>query len=64
MNTWQKQEVRNEANFRDLNEWIEAANDEAAGHHAMDAYICECGDVSCTGSLISFAITTAWRMKS
>jgi hypothetical protein len=48
VNGWQQQEVQNGTHFRDFNEWTEAANDEAAGHHATDAYICECGDASCT----------------
>ena len=48
MDSWQKQEVQNEADFRDLNEWTKAANDEATKHHATDTYICEYGDASCS----------------
>lgn len=51
MNDWQKLEVENEANFRDLNEWTEADNDEVGDHNAMDAYICECGDASCAAPI-------------
>ena len=47
MNDWMLLEVENEAHFRDMNEWTEAANDDIGAHNTMDAYICECGDAAC-----------------
>jgi hypothetical protein len=40
-------EARNEARFRDQNEWIEAM-DERFGSSPIIAFVCECGDAGCT----------------
>jgi hypothetical protein len=40
-------EARNEARFRDQNEWIEAM-DESFGSSPIIAFVCECGDAECT----------------
>jgi hypothetical protein len=50
MRGWRECEARNEARFRDQNEWIEAM-DERFGSSASSpviAFVCECGDAECT----------------
>lgn len=46
MVTWREREARNEARFRDKNEWIDAASESFGGHERM-VFVCECGDGAC-----------------
>ncbi len=50
MVSWREREARNEARFREQNEWIETAS-ERFGADPMTAYICECGDADCTQTI-------------
>jgi hypothetical protein len=50
MVTWREREARNEARFRDQNEWIEATNG-SFGPNPQMAFVCECGDESCTATV-------------
>ena len=46
---WREQEATNETIFREMNEWTEEANDARLGlDRAIDVYLCECSDRSCT----------------
>ena len=47
MVSWHEREARNEARFRDQNEWIEAM-DESFGSSPVIAFVCERGDAECT----------------
>jgi hypothetical protein len=47
MISWREREARNEAHFRDQNEWIEATH-ESFGSPPVMAFVCECGDAECT----------------
>ena len=47
MMDWREREARNEAQFRDQNEWIEATH-ESFGSPPLMAFVCECGDPECT----------------
>jgi hypothetical protein len=47
MKNWRECEARNEARFRDQNEWIEATH-ESFGSPPVMAFVCECGDAECT----------------
>jgi hypothetical protein len=47
MTSWLEREARNEAHFRDQNEWIEAAHESFDAPPLM-AFVCECGDAGCT----------------
>lgn len=47
MTSWRECEARNEARFRDQNEWIEATH-ESFGSPPVMAFVCECGDAECT----------------
>jgi hypothetical protein len=47
MKNWRECEARNEARFRDQNEWIEATH-ESFGSSSLMAFVCECGDAECT----------------
>jgi hypothetical protein len=58
--TWREREARNEARFRDQNEWIEATNEsfgtavlasENSGATSLMTFVCECGDASCTQTI-------------
>jgi hypothetical protein len=50
MADWREQEVGNETRSREINEWIDEANqDRGAG--AEDPYVCECSDGSCTATI-------------
>ena len=51
MSDWQHAEVLNEVRSRRTNEWIEASNDSFGEHHAMDRYLCECSDGTCTSTV-------------
>ena len=50
MKNWREREARNEARFRDQNEWIEAmdASFGSSPGSAVIAFVCECGDAECT----------------
>jgi hypothetical protein len=50
MTSWREREARNEARFRDQNEWIEATH-ESFGSPPLMAFVCECGDAACTLTL-------------
>jgi hypothetical protein len=47
MKNWRECEARNEARFRDQNEWIEATH-ASFGSPPLMAFVCECGDAECT----------------
>ena len=47
MVSWREREARNEARFRNQNEWIEAASGSFGANSRM-AFVCECGDATCT----------------
>jgi hypothetical protein len=47
MTSSREREARNEAFFRDQNEWIEATH-ESFGSPPLMAFVCECGDAKCT----------------
>ncbi len=47
MNDWRDQEVRNEAQSRDRNEWIEGIRGEMGEEGLTEMYVCECGDATC-----------------
>jgi hypothetical protein len=60
MTSWREREARNEARFRDQNEWIEAASErfgadplagKSSGTAALMTFVCECGDGSCTETI-------------
>ncbi len=48
---WHEQEIRNEAAFRDRNEWILHENKRFPTEGGMVAIVCECGDASCEKSI-------------
>lgn len=48
--SWREREARNEARFRDQNEWIEATS-ERFGTGQLTTYVCECGDGQCTQAI-------------
>lgn len=50
MTTWREREARNEARFRDQNEWIEAMS-ASFGPNPLMAFVCECGDAACTQTI-------------
>jgi anti-sigma regulatory factor (Ser/Thr protein kinase) len=58
--SWREREARNEARFRDQNEWIEAASEsfgaaplasEHCGPAPLMTFVCECGDGNCTQTI-------------
>jgi hypothetical protein len=60
MVSWREREARNEARFRDQNEWIEAASEsfgaaplasESSGAVPLMTFVCECGDGNCTQTI-------------
>jgi len=46
MVSWREREARNEAHFRDQNEWINATS-ESFGLGTVTTFVCECGDGDC-----------------
>jgi hypothetical protein len=48
MTSWREREARNEARFRDQNEWIEATHESFESSSSVMAFVCECGDAACT----------------
>jgi hypothetical protein len=46
---WREQEVQNETRSREINEWIDEAN-ESSGDPA-DPFVCECSDGSCPATI-------------
>ena len=46
---WREQEVRNETRSREINEWIDEAN-ESSGL-AADPFVCECSEGSCPSTI-------------
>jgi hypothetical protein len=50
MVSWREREARNEARFRDQNEWIETAS-ERFGGVPLTSFVCECGDAACTQTI-------------
>ena len=45
----QEQNAKNEATFRDMNEWTREANDALPGKEGqLESYLCECSDRLCT----------------
>lgn len=60
MVNWREREARNEARFRDQNEWIEAASEsfgtaplarESFATKPLLTLVCECGDANCTQTI-------------
>ena len=49
MTDWRVQEVQNETRSREINEWIDEAN-ESSGH-AADPFVCECSEGSCPATI-------------
>jgi hypothetical protein len=47
MDDWREREARNEAAFRDRNEWIENANERFSAGTGAIRFVCECGDGAC-----------------
>lgn len=47
MDSWREQEARNEAGFRDRNEWIQRTNAQMVANGGGFGFVCECGDASC-----------------
>ena len=50
MVTWREREARNEARFRDQNEWIEATS-TSFGLDPQIVFVCECGDGDCSQTI-------------
>jgi hypothetical protein len=50
MVTWRERDVRNEARFRDQNEWIDATS-ESFGARRMTVFVCECDDSTCARTI-------------
>ncbi len=48
---WLEQEVRNEAAFRDRNEWILHQNERFTTGGGTLTIVCECGDAACEESI-------------
>lgn len=48
---WHEQEIRNEAAFRDRNEWILHENKRFPTEGGMVNIVCECGDATCEESI-------------
>lgn len=52
MADWREQQARNEAAFRQMNEWTEEEADERSGtDRLMDTYLCECSDSGCSAPI-------------
>jgi hypothetical protein len=51
MVTWREREARNEAGFRDQNEWIGATSDSFGAEPSVETFVCECGDGDCTETI-------------
>jgi hypothetical protein len=47
---WREREVRNETSSRDINEFIEDAND-ASTDGTEQRYVCECSDSNCKATI-------------
>lgn len=47
MDDWRVEETKNQARFRDFNEWIKASNQRMGSRRQVQEYICECGDATC-----------------
>jgi hypothetical protein len=47
MDSWREQEARNEAGFRDRNEWIQRTNEQMVANGGGFGFVCESGDASC-----------------
>jgi len=45
---WREQEATHETIFRQMNEWMEAADDRPSPDQRIDIYLCECSDRRCT----------------
>jgi hypothetical protein len=43
-----EREARRQTHVRDVNEWIEAAQESVGLHQGLDSFRCECGDAACT----------------
>ena len=46
---WREQEVRNETSSREINEWIDDANQHSG--LPADPFVCECSDASCPSTI-------------
>jgi hypothetical protein len=57
MADWRVREARNEARFREQNEWIEATETSYGASGPLVRFVCERGDVACTQ-------TSSWRCPS
>jgi hypothetical protein len=50
MTDWREQEVGNETRSREINEWIDEAN-QSPGAGTQNPFVCECSDASCTATI-------------
>jgi hypothetical protein len=50
VNDWREQEVENETRSREINEWIDEAN-QSGSLGAENPFVCECSDASCTATI-------------
>lgn len=51
MSDWREREVRNETRTRELNEWIDEAN-QGSGGMTRSPYMCECSDDACKSRIV------------
>jgi hypothetical protein len=49
--SWREDETRNESRSRNRNEWIDKAS-LSFGERRLTTFVCECGDASCTRSIL------------
>jgi hypothetical protein len=47
---WREQEVANETRSREINEWIDEANE--ATDEAPNPFVCECSDGACASTIV------------
>jgi hypothetical protein len=50
MTDWREQEVGNETRSREINEWIDEAN-QSPGTGIQNPFVCECSDASCSATI-------------
>lgn len=49
MSDWREQEVLNETRAREMNEWIDEANEGPDG--VASPFVCECSDTACAATI-------------
>ena len=50
MNDWREREVGNETRSREINEWIDEANEDTRASD-QSPFVCECSDESCKATI-------------